>query len=299
MKIGLLFGSFNPIHIGHLILANYMAENTALDRVWFVVSPQNPFKKSASLLHHQDRYDLVYLAIGDNYKLQPSNIEFSLPVPSYTIDTLTYFQEKYPEHEFSLILGQDNLATFHKWKNYERILEYHRLYVYPRSGCSSTELEHHPKVTLTQAPLLDISATFIRDMVRAGKSIGYLVPEAVEEAIKRKGFFRTLNKTETDTRMENTATTLKNVWASITGTTTDCEKVVHLLDMIVDGEANPEDQQYFYKHVEECAPCFGILNKEKELKTFLQQSVQRKAVPSHLAVNIKALIEKLPETETV
>ena len=189
MKIGLLFGSFNPIHIGHLILANYMAENSDLDRVWFVVSPQNPFKKSASLLHHQDRYDLVYLAIGDNYKLQPCNIEFTLPVPSYTVDTLTYLHEKYPEHEFSLILGQDNLVTFHKWKNYERILEYYSLYVYPRSGCAASPLEDHPKVKFTKAPLLDISATFIRDLVREGKSIKYLVPEVVEEYIKAKKFW--------------------------------------------------------------------------------------------------------------
>lgn len=167
-----------------------MAENTDLDRVWFVVSPLNPFKKSASLLHHHDRYDLVYLAIGDNYKLQPCNIEFTLPVPSYTVDTLTYLHEKYPEHEFSLILGQDNLATFHKWKNYQQILEHYHIYVYPRSGCASTELETHPKVTLTQAPLLDISATFIRQLIQQGKSIKYLVPEAVEEAISRKGFFR-------------------------------------------------------------------------------------------------------------
>lgn len=166
-----------------------MAENSDLERVWFVVSPQNPFKKSASLLHHQDRYDLVYLAIGDNYKLQPCNIEFSLPVPSYTVDTLTYLHEKYPEHEFSLILGQDNLVGFHKWKNYERILEYYSLYIYPRSGCAVSPLENHPKVIFTKAPLLDISATFIRDLVREGKSIKYLVPEAVEEAIKRKGFF--------------------------------------------------------------------------------------------------------------
>ena len=190
MKIGLLFGSFNPIHIGHLILGNYMAENAGLDRVWFVVSPLNPFKKSASLLHHQDRYDLVYLAIGDNYKLQPCNIEFTLPVPSYTVDTLTYLHEKYPEHEFSLILGQDNLATFHKWKNYAQILEHYHIYAYPRSGCAHTELETHPKVTLTQAPLLDISATFIRQLIQQGKSIKYLLPEAVEEAILRKGFFR-------------------------------------------------------------------------------------------------------------
>ncbi len=192
MKIGLLFGSFNPIHVGHLILANYMAENTDLERVWFVVSPQNPLKKSASLLHHQDRYDLVYLAIGDNYKLQPCNIEFTLPVPSYTVDTLTYLHEKYPEHDFSLILGQDNLATFHKWKNYEQILEYYSLYIYPRSGCASTPLEQHPKVKLTKAPLLDISATFIRNLIKEGKSMRYLVPEPVEEAILRKGFFRDL-----------------------------------------------------------------------------------------------------------
>lgn len=184
-----MFGSFNPIHIGHLILANFMAENTDLNQIWFVVSPLNPFKSAGSLLHHQDRIDLVNLAIGDNYKFRASDIEFSLPQPNYTIRTLTYLQEKYPDYQFSLILGQDNLASFHRWKNYEQILEHHHLYIYPRNGAEAVPLETHPKVTLTQAPLLDISATFIRDMIRQGKSIRYLVPDAVNEAITRKRFF--------------------------------------------------------------------------------------------------------------
>ncbi len=189
MKVGLLFGSFNPIHTGHLILANYMANNTDLSAVWLVVSPQNPFKASASLLHEFDRLHLVNLAIDNNSRLGVSDIEFKMPRPSYTIDSLTYLQAKYPSYQFVLIMGEDNLPSFPKWKNAERILEYFELYVYPRSGTPPTELKNHPQVKMVSAPMLDISATFIRDCVRQGKSITYMVPEPVESYIKLKKYW--------------------------------------------------------------------------------------------------------------
>jgi nicotinate-nucleotide adenylyltransferase len=190
MKVGLLFGSFNPVHTGHLILANYMASNTDLSAVWLVVSPQNPLKPSKSLVHEFDRLHMVSLAIDDNSLLSFTDIEFRMPRPSYTIDTLTYLQEKYPGYEFVLIIGEDNLASFPKWKNYERILEYHEVYVYPRLGAIASELLHHPKVKVVPAPWLDISATLIRDLVKTGKSIRYLVPEVVEQYIEVKKLFQ-------------------------------------------------------------------------------------------------------------
>ena len=189
MKVGLLFGSFNPIHTGHLILANYLAHNTDLSAVWLVVSPQNPFKVSASLLHEFDRLHMVNLAIDNNPRLGVSDIEFRMPRPSYTIDTLTYMQEKHHSYEFVLIIGEDNLPTFPKWKNYEQLLAYFQVYVYPRAGTTPSALKDHPQVKLVLAPMLDISATFIRDCVRQNKSITYLVPEAVESYIKWKKFW--------------------------------------------------------------------------------------------------------------
>lgn len=189
MKIGLFFGSFNPIHIGHLIIANTMAENTDLEEVWFVVSPQNPFKKQKSLLHEFDRLEMVERAIQDNFKLKASDVEFHLPRPSYTIDTLTVLQEKYPEHQFGLIMGGDNLSHFHKWKNYEQILEYFQLYIYPRPDASPSDLDNHPKVNFVESPLMSISATFIRKNIKAQKSIRYLVPESVELHIKANKFY--------------------------------------------------------------------------------------------------------------
>ncbi len=189
MKVGLLFGSFNPIHTGHLILANYMANNTDLSAVWLVVSPQNPFKTSASLLHEFDRLHMVNLAIDNNTRLGVSDIEFKMPKPSYTIDSLTYLQDKYPSYEFVLIMGEDNLPSFPKWKNYEQILNFFQIYVYPRSGTPLSALKDHSKVKLVPAPMLDISATFIRDCVHQGKSITYMVPEGVENYIKLKKFW--------------------------------------------------------------------------------------------------------------
>lgn len=190
MKVGLFFGSFNPIHIGHLIIANTMAENTDLREVWFVISPHNPHKKKESLLHAFDRYDMVEKAIYDNPRLRACDIEFHLPQPSYTIHTLAHLQEKYPQKQFALIIGSDNLVNFKNWKNYEKILEYYELYVYPRPQTPTTQFDNHPKIKWIKAPLMDISATYLRKCIREGKSIRYLVPEAVAELIQRKKFYQ-------------------------------------------------------------------------------------------------------------
>lgn len=189
MKIGLFFGSFNPIHVGHLIIANTMATTTDLEQVWFVVSPQNPFKKSQSLLHEFDRYDMVQRAIADNSLLKATDVEFHMPKPSFTIDTLIRIQEKFPQHAFRLIMGEDNLAQFPNWKNHEKILEYTGLYVYPRPNSPNHHFAGHPSVQFVKAPLLDISATFLRDCIKKGNSIRYMVPEAVEQMIRVKGFY--------------------------------------------------------------------------------------------------------------
>ena len=189
MKIGLFFGSFNPIHIGHLIIANTMASATDLEQVWFVVSPQNPFKKNNSLLHEFDRYDMVQRAVSENPLLKVTDIEFHMPKPSYTIDTLVRIQEKFPQHEFRLIMGEDNLAQFPKWKNYEQILEYTGLYVYSRPQSAPHNFKDHPAVKFVEAPLLDISATYIRSCLKNGSSIRYMVPEPVEQMIRIKKFY--------------------------------------------------------------------------------------------------------------
>ena len=189
MKIGLFFGSFNPIHIGHLIIANIMAETTDLNKVWLVVSPQNPFKPGRGLLRDSDRLDMVRAAVYDDYKIEASDIEFHLPRPSYTIHTLVHLTEKFPDKQFRVILGEDNLTNFVKWKNYERILEDYGLYVYPRQGAQPSELKSHPNVKFVDAPVLDISATFIRNCIRNRKSVRYLVPDAVEEIIRSRGYY--------------------------------------------------------------------------------------------------------------
>ena len=189
-KTGLFFGSFNPVHIGHLIIANYMASQTDLDKVWLVVSPQNPLKLKKSLARDYDRLHLVRLGIGDNPLLEASNIEFNLPKPSYTIDTLAFLKEKYPEREFALIMGGDNLATLHRWKNYEQLLADYDIYVYNRPGSDTGAYANHPRVRIFEAPLLDISATYIRKCIRAGKSVRYLVPEAVFEYLEGSSLYR-------------------------------------------------------------------------------------------------------------
>jgi nicotinate-nucleotide adenylyltransferase len=189
-KIGLFFGSFNPIHMGHLIIANIMAETTDLDKVWFIVSPQNPFKPSKGLLHEFDRYDMVQAAVYENYKLEVSDVEFHMPKPSYTIDTLTYLTEKHPTKQFKVIIGEDNLSGFTKWKNHSRILEDYGLYVYGRPNAQPSELKMHSNVKMVEAPLLDISATFIRSCIRKGQSVRYLVPDAVEALIRDKKYYQ-------------------------------------------------------------------------------------------------------------
>jgi nicotinate-nucleotide adenylyltransferase len=189
MKIGLFFGSFNPIHIGHLIIANTMLEYTELENIWFIVSPQNPFKKSSNLIHEFDRLEMVRLAVGYNYKMKASDIEFSMPRPSYTIDTLTYLQEKFPKDEFVLIIGEDNLDQFPKWKNFDKILNFFKLFVYPRPNSVKSDLVSHPNVKMVPAPLLDISATFIRNSVKNGKSIQFLVLPEVETYVKQKKLY--------------------------------------------------------------------------------------------------------------
>ncbi|MTI22002.1 nicotinate-nucleotide adenylyltransferase [Fulvivirga sp. RKSG066] len=189
MKVGLFFGSFNPIHMGHMIIANVMATTTDLDEVWFVVSPQNPFKKRESLLHEFDRIDMVNAAIHDNYHLRATDVEFNMPKPSYTIDTLTYLSEKHPQHTFKLIIGEDNLKSFPKWKNSDLILDLYGLYVYPRPHAKPSDLKNHANVKLVEAPMIDISATFIRKCIKDNRSIKYLVPDAVEERIIAQKYY--------------------------------------------------------------------------------------------------------------
>lgn len=189
MKVGLFFGSFNPVHVGHMVLANYMLEYTALERIWFVVSPHNPLKQKSSLLDEKQRLQLVNLAIGDNTKLKTSDIEFKLPQPSYTIYTLTYLREKFPKNEFVLIMGADNLENFHKWKNYEEILKQFELYVYPRPDSDGGKLKDHPKVKFVNAPLMEISSTAIRQAIKEKKDLRYFIPEASWNYIKEMHFY--------------------------------------------------------------------------------------------------------------
>lgn len=189
-KTGLFFGSFNPVHTGHMVIANYMATQTDLDEVWLVVSPQNPLKEKKSLARDHDRLHLLRLAVGDNTHLRASDVEFSLPKPSYTIDTLTYLREKYAEREFVLIMGGDNLATLHKWKNYDILLRDYRIYVYQRPQYPLGELADHPSVTIWEAPLMQISASYIRRCLQAGHSVEYLVPEAVYRYFDKSSLYR-------------------------------------------------------------------------------------------------------------
>ena len=190
MHIGLFFGSFNPVHIGHMALANYMASFTDLDEVWFVVSPHNPLKEKRSLLDQNQRLHMVNLAIGEHAKMKSSNVEFNLPQPSYTVTTLAHLKEKYPKHSFSLIIGEDNLVSFSKWKNFEYILKFHKLYVYPRPGCIKNELWEHPSVILTKSPLMEISSTFIRDAIKIKKDISFYLPEPVWQYIDEMHFYK-------------------------------------------------------------------------------------------------------------
>jgi nicotinate-nucleotide adenylyltransferase len=190
MRVGLFFGSFNPVHIGHMALANYMLSYTDMQQVWMVVSPQNPLKTKNQLLNQNHRLLLVNIAIDDHPNIRSCNIEFNLPQPSYTINTLVHLKEKYREHEFSLIMGQDNLQSFHKWKNHEEILRSFHIYVYPRPNCQPGSFDHHPHVHLTAAPMIDISATFIRNAIKEKKDIRFFLPSKVWEEIDTMNFYR-------------------------------------------------------------------------------------------------------------
>ncbi len=192
MKIGLFFGTFNPIHVGHLTIANHLVEFTDLDQVWFVVTPHSPFKKKNSLLDDHQRLEMVYRAVKDYPKLRQSDIEFNLPQPNYTINTLTHLEEKYPEHSFALIMGEDNLKSFHKWKNYQVILELHDIYVYPRmsGGQMENEFEDHPKIHHVDAPIMELSSTFIRKSIKEGKNVRPMLPENVWEYLDEMNFYK-------------------------------------------------------------------------------------------------------------
>jgi len=189
VKIGLFFGSFNPVHVGHMIIANFMATQTDLDQVWLVVSPQNPLKPKSTLARDHDRLNLVQLAIGDNKLLRASNIEFGLTKPSYTIDTLAFLKEKYPDKQFALIMGGDNLATIDKWKNYEILLRDYEIYLYKRPNFDLGKFGDHPSVKQFEAPMLDISATYIRQCIKEGRSVRYLLPDAVFEYLEGGNFY--------------------------------------------------------------------------------------------------------------
>jgi nicotinate-nucleotide adenylyltransferase len=190
MKIGLFFGSFNPVHIGHMAIANYMVEFTDIDRLWFVVSPQNPFKRRSSLLADQLRLEMVRLAINDDPRFNPCDIEFRLPKPSYTIDTLTYLEEKHPTCEFVLIMGADGLPTFNKWKNYRLIEERYSRYVYPRPGFDIHNVDKYPNTLIVPAPIIEISSTFIREAIKDGHDISFFLPAEVSKFINDMNLFK-------------------------------------------------------------------------------------------------------------
>lgn len=192
-KIGLFFGSFNPIHIGHLILANYILENSDMDELWFVVSPQNPFKDKKSLLTDHNRLDMVQLAVKNYPKMRASNVEFSLPKPSYTIDTLTYLKEKYPNYSFALIMGEDNLDSLSKWKNSEKLMSEYQIIVYPRTfegEKKDSEYLQHENISMVNAPIIELSATEIRNMIKEGKNVRPMLPPEVFEYLDGSSFYK-------------------------------------------------------------------------------------------------------------
>jgi nicotinate-nucleotide adenylyltransferase len=198
-NIGLFFGTFNPVHVGHLILANFMAQQPELDKVWMVVTPKNPFKSKDTLLEDVHRLALVREAIDSNPLLEPSSIEMDLPQPNYTVNTLAILTEKYPEKKFTLIMGEDNLRSFHKWKNHEVILENHDIMVYPRVYTQSEKVEldiktkeflKHPKVKLVDAPLMKISSSLIREMIKEGKDVQYMLTPEVFKYVDEMNFYR-------------------------------------------------------------------------------------------------------------
>ena len=190
MKVGLYFGSFNPVHIGHLIIASHAVNETDLNQVWFIVSPQNPFKQSSSLLNEYHRLHLIKSAIEGENNLRASNVEFALPRPSFTVDTLAYLKEKFPVHDFSLLMGSDGFKNLDKWKNFENIIKNHPIYIYKRPGFEITET-HGAKINILEtAPLLEISSTKIRELIKKRKSIRFLVPDVVKNEIELAGYYR-------------------------------------------------------------------------------------------------------------
>ena len=190
MKTGLYFGSFNPIHNGHLMLANHLAEFGGIDDLWFVISPQNPFKQKQTLLPDYQRLELVRRAIEGYPKFKACDAEFKLPKPSYTIDTLTYLKEKYPDREFYLIMGGDNLDGFPRWKNSEQILAQHHLLVFPRKGCGAGSLADHPNVSIVETPIIEVSSTFIRESIAEGKDVRFFMPQKVWEYVDEMNFYK-------------------------------------------------------------------------------------------------------------
>lgn len=198
MEIGLYFGTFNPIHIGHLIIANHMAEYSGLDQIWMIVTPHNPLKNKNTLLDDYQRLQLVFLATEDFPKIKPSDFEFKLAQPNYTVNTLAHLQDKYPQYAFSLIMGEDNLKTLHKWKNYEVILQNHNIYVYPRledkeqsdKAVSNFTFKNHPKIHFIDAPILEISSTFIRENIKKKKNVRPLLPSKVWEYIDYNNLYK-------------------------------------------------------------------------------------------------------------
>ncbi|PQL92996.1 nicotinate (nicotinamide) nucleotide adenylyltransferase [Apibacter sp. wkB309] len=191
MKVGLFFGSFNPIHIGHLIIANYIIENSDLTQIWFVVTPQNPFKNKSTLLKDHHRLEMVNLAIEKYPHFRSSSVEFTLPKPSYTIDTLVVLKEKYPSYDFVLLMGEDNLNSFHKWKNYEQILKYHSLFVYPRMNrIQNEQTMDHPHIHKISAPIIEISSTLIRSMIKEHKNVRPMLPPEVFNYIDGSNLYK-------------------------------------------------------------------------------------------------------------
>jgi len=189
MKIGLYFGSFNPVHVAHLIIANHILNETEIEKVWLVVSPQNPFKEESNLLNEYHRLHLVRLATEEDNRIKASDIEFGLPKPSYTTATLAYLADKYPEHEFGIIMGSDSFQNLHKWKNYEVIVKYYPLFVYLRPGFPVGN-DHAARLHILEAPLLQLSSTQIRNLIREGKSARYMIPDKVLEEIERGGYYK-------------------------------------------------------------------------------------------------------------
>ena len=193
MKVGLYFGTYNPIHVGHLIIANHMAEFADLDQVWMVVTPHNPLKKKATLLDNHQRLEMVFLATEDYPKIKPSDIEFKLPQPNYTVSTLVHLQEKYPNNEFSLIMGEDNLNGLSKWKNAETLIKNHQIIVYPRTfegEKKDHEYLQHENISLINAPIVEISATEIRKMIKEGKNVRPMLPPEVFDYLDGSSFYK-------------------------------------------------------------------------------------------------------------